>query len=362
MSVTNANDAKNHYLVLGARGLVGGATVSACEGQGNTVVAVSRNRPEFLLGTDSTFVSCDLNDREQCRAVFGELSGFTHVVYAALQEQPELIAGWRDPQQIATNTRMLENVLDFVEPSQHLTLLQGTKAYGAHLAPMQLPGKESQPRHAGENFYWNQEDLVRRRATTWTFSVMRPQIVCGVALGSPMNMVLAVGVYAAVMRKLGRSLQFPGGLGFVTEATDADLLARAIMWVWVGISRVPTKRSMSPTVMCLIGQLCFQRLLRCLKCASGEPEPCRLRVEMPRFAGVWNEIVVEHDLQPFTMDQLIGDSWQFADAVFGYGGGARSTLLSTIKIRQFGFHECIDTQVMFAKHLRALQAERILPP
>ncbi len=61
------------------------------------------------------------------------------------------------------------------------------------------------------------------------------------------------------------------------------------------------------------------------------------------------------------MQQLVGDSWQFADAVFGYGGRALSTLVSTIKIRQFGFAECIDTQAMFTKHLRALQRERILP-
>jgi hypothetical protein len=83
---------------------------------------------------------------------------------------------------------------------------------------------------------------------------------------------------------------------------------------------------------------------------------------MPGLASVWDEIVVEHDLQPLSMAQLVGDSWQFADAVFGFGGGARSTLLSTIKIRQFGFHECVDTQAMFVRHFRALQAERILPP
>ena len=361
MPTALADKQKNRYLVLGARGLVGRATVRAAEAAGSAVVAVSRNRPEFELGSASTFISCDLDERDQCRRILGGLSGITHIVYAALQEQPELIAGWRDPEQIATNTRMLENVLDFVEPSRHLTLLQGTKAYGAHLAPMRLPGKESQPRHPGENFYWNQEDLVRDRASRWSFSVVRPQIVCGVALGSPMNMVLAIGVYCAVMRKLGKRLRFPGGLGFVTEATDADVLARAILWC--GKQTDCAGETFNVTNGDIIDwPSLFPAFADLFQMDGAEPQPSRLRDLMPGLASVWDEIVVEHDLQPLSMAQLIGDSWQFADAVFGFGGGARSTLLSTIKIRQFGFHECVDTQAMFVRHFRALQAERILPP
>ena len=45
-----------------------------------------------------------------------------------------------------------------------------------------------------------------------------------------MNMVSAIGVQAAVLRELGEPLRFPGRGGFVTEATDARLLARAILW------------------------------------------------------------------------------------------------------------------------------------
>ena len=350
----------SRYLVLGARGLVGRATVTAADALGCSVTAVSRKRPEFALGANTTFVSCDLDDREQCRAVLGELSGVTHVVYAALFEKPDLIAGWRDPEQIATNTRMLENVLDFVTPGQHLTLLQGTKAYGAHLAPMSLPGKESQPRHPGENFYWNQEDLVRARASGWSFSVVRPQIVCGVALGSPMNVVLALGVYAAVMRKLGKPLRFPGGSGFVTEAVDADLLARAILWC----GAEPTCAGETFNVTngdVLDWSSLFPAFAGLFQMEAGDPQPLRLAEEMPALAEVWDDVVAEHDLQPFSMAELIGESWQFADAAFGYGGRARSTLLSTIKIRQFGFSECVDTEAMFARHLRVLQEERILP-
>jgi hypothetical protein len=60
------------------------------------------------------------------------------------------------------------------------------------------------------------------------------------------------------------------------------------------------------------------------------------------------------------MDQLIGQSWQFADAVFGFAGGV-STLLSTIKIRNAGFTDCIDTMDMFRTQIERLRAQKILP-
>ena len=86
----------------------------------------------------------------------------THVVYAALFEKPGLIRGWREHDQMETNRVMLANLFEPLQAAarglQHVTLLQGTKAYGAHVAPIAIPAKERQPRHAHENFYWLQED------------------------------------------------------------------------------------------------------------------------------------------------------------------------------------------------------------
>ncbi len=351
------------YLVVGARGLVGRAVLSALEAEGRVeVIGLSRRRPDFP--TRARWIPCDLTDRDACRTALSgtEMEGVTHVVYAALQEMPDLISGWRDPVQIETNTRMLANLMQFVEPRDHLTLLQGTKAYGAHLAPMALPGKESAPRHPGENFYWEQEDLVRGRqaGSAWSFSILRPQIVCGVALGSPMNMVAAIGVYAAVMRQLGKPLCFPGGDGFVTEATDADLLARAILWA----GREPGcgNQTLNVTNGDVLDWLSLWPVIgEIFDMPVGDPEPVRLATSMPELSDVWDEVAAQHRLRPMTMADLIGDSWQFADAVFGYGGGARSTLLSTIKIRQLGFHDCIDTEQMFRNQLAALQDLKVLP-
>lgn len=353
------------YLVLGALGLVGRAVLRALERRGDEVIAISRRQPDSS-GT-ARFVSLDLTDRDACAATFGraEFADVSHVVYAALHEKPELIAGWRDPEQIRINTEMLRNVLDFVEPLEHLALLQGTKAYGAHIAPMKLPGKETDPRHPGDNFYWTQEDLVRERSASggWAFSVFRPQVVCGDAVGSPMNLVAALGVYASISRALGEPLRFPGGAGVLTEATDADLLADAIVWTGgepacggetlnVTNGDVLEWHGVWPTVARVFGM------------PAGEPTPRRLAVEMPRHGALWDRLVADHGLRPWTMDQLIGSSWQFADAVFGFGAERNPgavTLLSTIRIRQLGFHDCVDTERMLERQLSNLQARRILP-
>ena len=346
-------------LVIGARGLVGQGVLEAMADADCEMIGVSRRAPDFPTRAD--FLPVDLTDRDACRAAFSGLSGVTHVVYTALHERPELIAGWRDERQIATNLAMLTNVLDFVEPSEHLTLLQGTKAYGAHLGPMRNPGKEHHPRHAGPNFYWVQEDLVRERSARggWAFTIMRPQIVCGVAVGSPMNMTMAIGVYAAVLRELGEPLAFPGGEAFITEATDAALLGRAIRWAASAEeSRDETFnvtngdqliwRSVWPSVAAVFGM------------EEGEDEPIPLVEAMPRHAQLWDRMTRKYGLAGYGMDALIGSSWQFADAVFGLHGG-QHTLLSTVRIRQAGFGDCVDTEVMLAGQLRRLQDLRILP-
>ena len=77
--------------------------------------------------------------------------------------------GWRNDQQIATNDRMLRNLLDpltQVAPRlRHVTLLQGTKAYGVHVRALAVPAREDRSEMREQpNFYWAQEDYVRAAA------------------------------------------------------------------------------------------------------------------------------------------------------------------------------------------------------
>jgi hypothetical protein len=95
---------------------------------------------------------------------------------------------------------------------------------------MKIPGLESDPRHLHENFYWLQEDYLRDlcSGTDLQFTIWRPQVIFGHALHAPMNMLAAIGVYAALQKAEGLPLTYPGGPSAVSEAIDADLLAKAI--------------------------------------------------------------------------------------------------------------------------------------
>src|ERR1700747_3049278 len=127
--------ANKKVVVAGATGLVGNAALRHFGSVGGSdVIALSRGKPRELYG--ARFVPVDLGDAAQCARVAGELSGATHLVYAALHEKPDLVGGWRDEDQIRTNDLMLRNLMTALEPVaalKHVLLLQGHKAYGVHV-------------------------------------------------------------------------------------------------------------------------------------------------------------------------------------------------------------------------------------
>ena len=97
-----------------------------------------------------------------------------------------------------------------------------------------VPARENRSEmHEQPNFYWNQERFIRerQRGKGWRWSILRPVLIVGNSVGSAMNVIPALGVYAALMRRAGKTaLDYPGGVGRVAQAVDTDLLARAIAW------------------------------------------------------------------------------------------------------------------------------------
>lgn len=350
-------------LIAGALGLVGRAALAEYEAAGWDIVALARRSPEFE--TRARFLSVDLTDAAACRAALSPLRGIDRIVYAALFEKPDLGRGWLEADQIATNAAMLRNLMDAVEPGnpglRHVALLQGTKAYGVHLGQMPIPGKESAPRHPHPNFYWAQEDLIRARqaGAGWAFTIFRPQALIGFALGSAMNLLSAIGCYAAILRELGWPLVWPGSGARVTEATDVRLLARAMRWA--GGAESAANRSFNVTNGdVLLWQDLFPLVARRFGMEMGLPHPMPLAVLMADKGPVWEGIARKHQLQPWPLEQIIGGSWQFADFAFSRPGQTAS-LLSTVAIRQAGFGDCIDSAEMLDWWLAELQRGRILP-
>ena len=165
---------------------------------------------------------------------------------------------------------------------------------------------------------------------------------------------------AAVRRHMGAPFSFPGGGGFVTEMTDARLLARAIVWAG-GNPRCYGETFNITNGDVVEWESIWPDLASHFDMPVGPAEPQQLSAVMPPLARVWDEVAAKHGLQRRTMEEVVGLSWQFADAVFGVAGTGRSTLLSTIKSRQLGFTDCIDSARMFCEHFAILEASGMLP-
>ena len=350
-------------LVAGALGIVGSEVMAQLAATGRDCIGVSRRAAP--AGAPGRHLALDLTDAGACRDILGRLPDVTHVVYAALFEKPDLGQGWLEADQIATNRVMLANLLDGLAAGspalRHITLLQGAKAYGVHLGQIPIPAKENAPRHIHPNFYWAQEDLLRERQAIggWQWTVLRPQVVLGSAPGSAMNMLAAIGAYAAISRALGLPLVYPGIGHRITEATDVRLLARAILWA--GEADAAAGQIFNVTNGdAFVWQNLWPRIARRFGMELGLPHPMPLATVMPGKAAVWDALVRQHGLQPMGLDELVGSSWQFADFAFSRTHSTAS-LLSTIKIRQVGFGECIDTEDSLDWHLAELQRRRVLP-
>lgn len=360
---------KKTVLVAGATGLVGYAALQHFAAEPDTeVIAVSRRRPAELFG--ARFVAADLDDRAACDEIVSGMAGVTHVIYAALYEAPGLIAGWREDEQIARNDRMLRNLMDpllgAAKDLRHVSLLQGTKAYGVHVRPMQVPAREGRSEARDiPNFYWNQEAYIRERQSgaAWSFSIFRPVLIVGFSTGSAMNLVPAIGVYAALLKAAGEPLHFPGGPERMAQAIDAGMLARAMAWAGdseaarnetfnVANGDVFTWRNVWPALAGAFGM------------EPGSDRPMSLEADIaPRIAD-WQAIVARHGLVEADLKKLVGLSFQYADFQMGFGRpvpGAPA-FSSTIKLMQAGFTEVMDTEVMFTTAIREFQRHRLLPP
>ena len=357
---------KHTILIAGASGVVGAAAVEHFASLPDwQVLALSRRPSKLPEGV--RHVALDLTDAAACVAMAQSLKDVTHVMFAALYELPELVAGWRDPKQMAVNEAMLRNLLDALEPAakglRHITLMQGTKAYGGHVEAAPVPAKERLPRHRHANFYWLQEDLLRARQPQagWTFTVLRPQIVFGYAVGSPMNVVGAIGAYAAVQRELGAALKFPGGGRYLNAASDSRLIARAAEFA--GTHEIAANETYNVVNGdSLVWHDIWGGIAQRFGMDVGLAEPLELTTAMPTHEATWARIVAKHGLRSLSLEQMIGSSWQFTDRLLGYGlSDPADSVLSTIKLRQHGFAGCEDTEDSLHDWLERMQAERLLP-
>jgi nucleoside-diphosphate-sugar epimerase len=345
----------NHVaLVAGASGIIGNALVRELKERPDWRV---RAMPRTLIdGVDT--IKADLTDAAATAKALALAPDTTHVFYAALK-------GGRDlADEEAINSGMLRNLLDGLKtvgaPLERVVHYQGTKVYGVHLGCAVAPFYEDDPRHLPPNFYYAQEDLLRERekAGDFEFAILRPDVVVGDIVGNPMNIVMVIGVFAALSKAAGLPLRFPGShetySGVLAQTTDSDWMARASLWA----ALAPAARN---RVFNLVGEpfrweRIWKRVADALGMEVGPPQPFSLAKQMPAKASDWRRLAAEHRLQPVPYEKLVG--WAFGDFIFN----TEFDIISDMgKIRRAGFAEAVKTEATIVSALERLRGGRYLP-
>ncbi len=229
---------KGHVLVTGVTGLVGRSCMQHFAESGYKTTAVSRRKPFNTYGAN--FISVDLSYFAACQKAFGQLDDIEQIVFAALHEEPDLVAGWTSQKHVDRNELMLRNTVEAVLESssgtlRNISILQGPKAYGVHVHSVRPGAREDRDEDRSIlNFYWAQQDYLagKQKGQNWGWTVLRPALVIGMAIGGAMNLIATLGVYGAVLKARGDKLRFPGAGGEtgMYQVTDTDLIARACEW------------------------------------------------------------------------------------------------------------------------------------
>jgi nucleoside-diphosphate-sugar epimerase len=357
---------QEHVLVAGATGLVGRAAVEHFTRAGYRVTAVSRRRPFDTYG--AAFLSVDLGDPAACQAAFGSIRDVTRIVYAAVHEEQDLAAGWVTEGHVRRNGEMLRNMVDAVSEAspglRHVAILQGPKAYGGHVKPMRPDSREIRDdMREVPNFYWVQQDYLeaKSKASSWTWTVLRPSLVVGEAVGGAMNLVAALGVYGAFLKAHGEPFHYPSAFISAFQPTDTDLMARALEWS--GHTPAAANRIFNLTngEVFVLKDL-WPQIASALGMKPGDDQPCAFAETMPARAGEWDAIRERYSLRAPALGAFIGQSWQFLDFIFNLRPAAMPNLISTVAIRQAGFTEAMYSDDMLMKWFARYQQDKLLPP
>lgn len=344
-------------LVAGALGIVGSNVAQHLQALGGwEVVGIARgeprSRPSWRLAR------LDLTDAEACRRLISSESGISHLFYAARAPHPDAAA------EAVANLGMLANLMDPLQEGaaqfQHVCFVTGSKWYGSHLGPFTTPAREEHPRHLSPNFYYDQADYLAaaQKGRTWTWSSVRPAVVCGFSLGYPHNLIAVLAVYATISKALGLPLRFPGTqacFDAVSQTTDASLLARSMAWA------ATEPKCANESFNIVNGDLfrwrnLWAKLARHFGMENGGVQTLSLSAHMADKEPLWQSLVKKHGLRPLALREI--GNWSYADMTFRQNWDHIS---STLKARRFGFQEFKDTEEMFIEQIERFRAERVVP-
>lgn len=348
---------ENTALVVGANGVIGSNLILHLESLENwKIIGLSRRGGKS--NSKTTYLSVDLLQADDCEKKLKNLTGITHIFYAAYQHQDT----WAEL--VAPNLAMLKNVVTVIEKVadhlKHISLMQGYKVYGAHLGPFKTPAKETDGGHMPPEFNVDQQLFLERQqiGKSWSWSALRPSIVGGTAIGNPMNLVLAIAVYATISKALGLPLRFPGKPGAydkLMDITDAGLLAKATVWAATNPQCANQAFNITNGDLFRWNDL-WPKIAYYFKMEVAPPLNMPLQTVMVDKAELWETIQEKYGLEKHAYEQV--SSWAFSDFVFSWDYDFFS---DGNKARLLGFNEFMDTEQMFYKLFDELRAKQIIP-
>jgi len=348
---------ERQILLVGPYGVLGTGVIDAVaeNPKWGITTAARRPAPAYRAQAAPPHFSVDLMDREGTTKAFSSLDKVTDLVFAAYVEKPTMA------ETVEPNARMLKNTLDALAvrnvPLQRIMLAGGAKSYGFSLGAFNAPAKEIEPRLIAPIHYHQQEDIVAAKiGASWT--VLRPHMVMGPSLNSPMNLVTSLATYAAMTRELGLPLRFPGtkeGWNALQETTDAELFGRATLWA-LGEDKARNEIFNISNGDVYRWRQLWNEVAAFYDLPIAEPLAMSTVSEMSEKAPLWDSIVARYGLHATPYDQIA--NWAFVDWMLNF---REETIQSTIKIRQAGFADCIDTHQSFRRQLSRLRDLRIIP-
>ncbi|MFL9923492.1 SDR family oxidoreductase [Herbaspirillum lusitanum] len=349
-------------LVVGAHGVIGSRLIRHLLSDADwQIVGLSRRGEQNESDRHERLrhIAIDLLEETATRSALKDLKQVTHVFYAAYQHRP----GWAEL--VAPNMAMLRNVVEALEAVdagvQHISLMQGYKVYGGHLGPFKTPARESDAHFMPPEFMFDQQRYLQDKqaqGSRWNWSAIRPAVVGGSTLGNPMNLALAIAMYASISKQLGLPLRFPGKPGAddkLIEMTDDGLLAQATVWAANDVRCANQAFNIGNGDLFRWSEM-WPKIAHYFGMEVGPALPLKLGEVMRDKAPLWQTIVAAHGLHAHDYGAL--SSWDFADFVFSwdydmFGDGS--------KARRFGFHEYVESEQMFYRLFDDLRARKVIP-
>jgi hypothetical protein len=182
--------------------------------------------------------------------------------------------------------------------------------------------------------------------------------VCGFALGNPMNITTVIAVYAAISKELGLPLRFPGKPGAyraIYQVTDSELLAKAMTWCATAPTAANEVFNITNTDF-FRWENAWPKFAEFFDMPLGPVQTISLTQFMADKEPLWNAIVDKYGLQKIAYQDVA--AWPFADYVFGCDW---DVMTDTLKIRQAGFHDCVESEPMFLRMFRQFREMRVIP-